>query len=343
MPALQQDSITSAQTAVSADTASWKPAAKAAPTPAEVIAALPDDATPEQQDSAVQANIKVVNTHLSTRPDTLALPGQEQWTRPGEVNRPEHYIETLLEGDSLLTQGAWLGRNGAAGDPVPYSIRGDDALTAMLVFCFIMAATAYKGTRRFITMQAKAFFRKKGQGASDMSETTAELRSQFFFVLQTCLLLAMVSFIYTLENVADTFILASQYQLVAVFFGVYVAYFAVKALAYWAVNSVFFGLRDSVLWLKAVMFAVSVEGVALFPLVLLMSYFDLSMQKATAYVAFVIVLVKIALFYKSFILFFRHKAFCLQIILYFCALEIMPLLTLWGVLVKVVDHLKITF
>ena len=335
MPALQQDSITSAQAAVSTDTASWKPAAKAAPTPAEVIASLPDDATPEQQDSAVQANIKVVNTHLSTRPDTLTLPGQEQWTRPGELNRPEHYMETLLEGDSALTQGAWRGRNGEAGDPVPYSMRSDDVLTALLIFCFIIAVTAYKGTRRFVTMQAKAFFRKKGQGASDMSETTAELRSQFFFVLQTCLLLAVTSFIYTLENVADTFILASQYQLVAVFFGVYVAYFTVKALA--------FGRRDSVLWLKAAMFAVSVEGVALFPLVLLMSYFDLSMQKAAAYVAFVIVLVKIALFYKSFILFFRHKAFCLQIILYFCALEIMPLLTLWGVLVKVVDHLKITF
>ena len=74
-----------------------------------------------------------------------------------------------------------------------------------------------------------------------------------------------------------------------------------------------------------------------------MSYFDLSVQNAVAYVAFVTVLVKISLFYKSFILFFRQKVFFLQIILYFCALEIMPLLSLWGVLVQIVEQLKINF
>ena len=106
---------------------------------------------------------------------------------------------------------------------------------------------------------------------------------------------------------------------------------------------VFFGRRRSAKWLKTLMFAVSVEGIALFPLVLLMSYFDLSVQNAVAYVAFVTVLVKISLFYKSFILFFRQKVFFLQIILYFCALEIMPLLSLWGVLVQIVEQLKINF
>ena len=105
----------------------------------------------------------------------------------------------------------------------------------------------------------------------------------------------------------------------------------------------FFGSRKSVKWLKSLLFATSMEGVALFPLVLLVSYFDLSMQKAIIYVFFVIALVKMSLLYKSFIVFFKHKAFFLQIILYFCALEIMPLLALWGVLVNVVDYLKINF
>ena len=166
---------------------------------------------------------------------------------------------------------------------------------------------------------------------------------QFFFVLQTCLLLSIISFLYTLERVADTFFLSSQYQLVAIFFGIYVAYFALKMLVYWLVNNVFFGRRKSVRWLKQLLVVTSVEGIALFPLVMLQSYFDLSIQKAVIYVIFVIVVSKIMLLYKSFVMFFRHKNFFLQIILYFCALEIMPLLSLGGILVKVVDYLKINF
>ena len=343
MPTPQTDTTAAAHAAFSPDTTAVPRNGKPALSVAEVIDRLPDDATPAQQDSAVQAAFHVENTHLSTRPDTLSLPGVKAGTCHGKVNAPGYYIEKLVEGDTVLFKGMEWGRCGVAGDPVPYSIRGDDVLTGLLLLCFIAALTAYKGTRRFFSMQAKTFFRGKGTGGDDMPETTAELRSQVFFMLQTCLLLAMVSFIYTLENVADTFVLTSQYQLVAVFFGIYVAYLAAKMLVYWLVNNVFFGRRDSARWLKSLMFAVSVEGVALFPLVLLMSYFDLSVQNATAYVAIVIGLVKISLFYKAFVMFFRQKAFFIQIILYFCALEIVPLLSLGGILVKVVEQLKINF
>ena len=217
------------------------------------------------------------------------------------------------------------------------------ALTALLIGCFIVAMVAFANSRRFFMRQAKYFFREPNSNTTEMTETSAEVRFQFFFVLQACLLLATVSFIYTLECVADTFILSSQYQLVGIFFGIFAAYFLVKLIASWAVNNVFFGRKKSVRWLKSQLFATSVEGIALFPVVLLQAYFDLSIQKAVIYVIFVIVVSKIMLLYKSFVMFFRHKNFFLQIILYFCALEIMPLLSLGGILVKVVDYLKINF
>lgn len=72
-----------------------------------------------------------------------------------------------------------------------------------------------------------------------------------------------MSFLYTQDCVADTFILSSQYQLVAIFFGVFVGYYALKMLIYWFVNSVFFG-KKSTRWLKSFLFITSFEGVALF-------------------------------------------------------------------------------
>ena len=330
-------------TVARADSTQAEPAGKAVPSPYEIIKRLPADATPSQQDSAVQASLHVVNTHLSTRPDTLRLPLQGEWTSPRDAELPLYYRETFFAGDSLYHPEIGGGRQGIAGDPVPYTVRGDSTITALLLVCFIVAMIAFANTRRFIGRQARHFFREPRSGAAELSETTSEFRSQFFFMLLTCLLLSLISFLYTLERVADTFVLSSQYQLLGIFFGIFVAYFAIRMLVYWIVNSVFFGARASARWLKLLLFLTSAEGFALFPSVMLQAYFDMSVRNTVAYTALVIILVKILLFYKSFVMFFKQKNFFLQIILYFCALEIMPLLSLVGVLVKVVDYLKINF
>lgn len=311
--------------------------------PYEVLQQLPADATPAQQDSAIQSVFHVENTHLSTRPDTLHLPGHDKGKSAKDISLPQYYKQNFFSNDSMYHPELDGGRYGVAGDPVPYTIKGDNTITALLLGCFVLALIAFSKSRRFLFRQAKDFFYEPRTFTSEFSETTNELRFQSFLVLQTCLLFALVSFLYTQECVADTFILSSQYELVAIFFGVFVAYFVLKMLVYWFVNGVFFGKKKSARWLKSFLFITSVEGVALFPLVMLQSYFDLSIQNAVFYVAFVIILVKILLFYKSYVVFFNQKNFFLQIILYFCALEIMPLLSLGGALVKIVDYLKINF
>ena len=95
--------------------------------------------------------------------------------------------------------------------------------------------------------------------------------------------------------------------------------------------------------MKAMLFLSAVEGVSLFPLVMLQSYFDISVQSAIIYAAVVLILVKILTIYKGFVIFFRQNGAVLQIILYFCALEIIPILALAGFLVMIVDYLKINF
>ena len=87
----------------------------------------------------------------------------------------------------------------------------------------------------------------------------------------------------------------------------------------------------------------AMEGIALFPIVMLQSYFGISVQSAIIYAAIVLILVKLLTIYKCFVIFFRQNGAILQIILYFCALEIIPMLALAGFLVMIVDYLKINF
>ena len=95
--------------------------------------------------------------------------------------------------------------------------------------------------------------------------------------------------------------------------------------------------------MKSYLFLVSCEGVVLFPAIILMTYFGFSLQAAIIYALVVVGIGKILSFYKSLIIFFKRKGAFLQIILYFCALEVVPLFALWGGLVLISHYLKINF
>ena len=68
------------------------------------------------------------------------------------------------------------------------------------------------------------------------------------------------------------------------------------------------------------------------------------MQNAIIYTLGSGVFVKILTFYKSYIIFFAQNGLYLQNILYFCALEMVPLVSLWSGLAVIVNHkLKVNF
>ena len=58
-------------------------------TPYQVLRLLPKDATPAQQDSAIQAWFGHAEIHYSEQPDTLHLPGHEVPRDLKEVNIPQ--------------------------------------------------------------------------------------------------------------------------------------------------------------------------------------------------------------------------------------------------------------
>jgi hypothetical protein len=303
---------------------------------------LPKSATPQQMDSAIQLHIKPSEIRWSTMPDTLHLPGHSRGKSFRDVSLPQYYKESFFSKDSLFHPELTGGRLGVAGDPVPYTIAGDNFFTSLLLGCFILAMVACSQSRRFIGRQAKNFFFVSHDNFTTITETSNELRFQIFLVLQTCLLLAFGFFFYTRAFVGDTFVL-EPYEIIGIYSGIIAVYFAFKFLAYWFTNWVFFDKKRNEQWLKSLLFIISMEGVAIFPIVLLQTYFNLSMRGAIVYAAIIMIFVKILTFYKTYIIFFRQKGSFLQNILYFCGLEIVPLLTTWGILVTVNSYLEINF
>lgn len=311
-------------------------------TPREVLSWLPKDATPAQQDSAIQAHIKPSEIHWSSQPDTLHLPGHTAGKSFRNMSLPQYYKESFFSTSEYFHPELRGGRMGVAGDPVPYTVAGDNLLTSLLLLCFVLTSVSFARSRHFILRQAKHFFRTPRIGTTEVNETSSELWFQLFLVLQTCLLISIGYFLYSRVSIGDTFIV-EQYVVIGIYAGVIAMYFLLKSFFYLLTGWIFFDKKKNEQWQKSYFFLISMEGLMIYPMILLMAYFGFSMQMALIYALIVFVLVKFLSFYKSHIIFFRKMGAFLQNILYFCALEMVPLFALAGGLVLISHYLKINF
>lgn len=275
--------------------------------------------------------------------DTLHLPIPTKGHSLLDVQLPQYYREGFFSKDTLFHPELPGGRFGVAGDPVPYNIHNDSIITSILLGFFILMVIAYANTHEFVNRQLKKFFYVPSEGILEVSETGTELRIQLFMVLLSSVLLSLLYYFYVIHFVGDTFILNSQYLLIAIYLVMMVSYFMAKWWLYTLVNVVFFGSKKNRHWLKTILFISSMEGAVFLPAVLLQAYFDMTEKNVVIYFIIVLIFVKILTFFKCYVAFFRRNVVKLQIILYFCALEMVPLLAFWGALDYVTDSLKINF
>lgn len=312
-------------------------------TPAEVLSWLPSTATPAQMDSAIQAHIKPSEITWSQCPDTLHLPGWPAGKSYQKYSLPQYYKESFFAKDSLFHPELRGGRLGVAGTPMPYSIANDNFFVSILLACFILIMVAFTQSRGFFVRQAKKFFyATHSEATTVVPETSNEIRFQMALVVQTCLMLGLSFFFYTRTHIGETFMI-DTYQVVGIYVGVMMLYFLIKTALSSMVNWVFFDGKENLQIQKSLLFITATEGVVLFPVIMLQTFFEMSAYFTLIYTCVVIVCAKILTLFKQFIIFFGNKPFGLQIILYFCALEIVPLLALWAGLTTINGYLKINF
>ena len=254
---------------------------------------------------------------------------------------PQYYREGFFSKDSLFHPELPGGRYGTAGDPVPYTVRGDSVITSLLLLCFILVLISFSNVRNFFARQVKDIFYLSRDAASEVNETATEVRFQLFLVVLAALFISLLYYFYTIHYIGDDFVLPSQYHLIVICWGIILIYFALKVVLYYLVNNVFFDSKRNEHWVKSLLFITAVEAVLLFPAVIVQAYFHLPIQNVEIYFCLVLIFVKLLAFYKTYVIFFRRNVVSLQIILYFCALEIVPLLNLWSILDLTTNSLKV--
>ena len=307
----------------------------------QIISELPKDATEWQKDSAVQAYFHPgENNHYSDQPDTLGLPGQRADATHivdyGKLCRPDAFADTLFQGRSTAQVGLSV-------PDVPYHTGSDWLISSSLIIGMLAAILAFAVSRGFVERQVKNFFYTENERTTTIPDTTSELRNQILLVAFTCLILAVAYYCYALFWNGNQFDVASNSQLIGIYIAAFVGYFLFKAILYQFVNWVFFDRKKIEQWNKSVLFLTAMEGLVAAPAVMLFVFGNLSLTACLIIVAIVATFAKICTFYKCYLIFFKRFGAFLQIFLYFCALELIPLVGLVELLEAFNNNLIINF
>lgn len=223
---------------------------------------------------------------------------------------------------------------GYAGDPVPYQFRTDDYVTSALMISFFLMVWVVASSWHFLRGLLRDFFYNRQQ-PNLFTERAGALRGRFFLVMQTCFLQSLLFFDYTQEQMPEVFAQVSPYTLLLTSTGVISTFYFGKILTYRFINGIFFPPERNKQWNNHFLVSILATGFLLLPLTLLVVFFDLPFEETLIAYVLLIAIVKILLFYKCYRIFFGSLLGNLHIILYFCALEIVPSLFIWGLLLSI--------
>ena len=274
------------------------------------------------------------DTLSSQNTDTLSLLQQEQIS-PAKADGGSLQLADLHAVQEV--------DSGFEGTPISYSPRTDDAIALTLLACFFLSSIALARGKKFLSQQVKDFVLHRERTSIFDSSTAADVRYLLVLVLQTCVLSGITFLNYFHDTCPALMDHVSSLLLLGIYVGFCLAYFLLKWLLYMFLGWTFFDKNKTNVWLESYSALIYYVGFALFPFVLFLVYFDLSLTNLVIIGSIILIFTKILMFYKWIKLFFHQFSGLLLLIVYFCALEIVPCLLLYQGMIQMNNILLIKF
>jgi hypothetical protein len=229
------------------------------------------------------------------------------------------------------------------GIPLPYQLRTDSAVILLLLVCFVLTSSVLARGRKFMVQKAKHFFSSGSRSTFSGELPASDGRYTMVLVVQTCMLVGLFIYDYFSDHSPLLFERVPRWMLLGGYILAAVLFFALKGFVYALVNAVFFTPVQCKAWQSAYFNVIAATGLLLYPVALVLVSVGIPLQILPFLYAIVIIITKILFFYKSISTFFNSFRCSVHLILYLCALEIIPDFMLWKWIVSANDVLILKF
>ena len=218
---------------------------------------------------------------------------------------------------------------GMPGEPLPYLPNADWMITTLLFFCILLTSFAFSKEKKYLLQQIKTSLSSRERSSMFDESAIGGSRYSFLLKIHTTVLLGFYIYHYYASHLPLLFEKVPHIALLAGFIVAIGIFILLKCTLYQSINWIFFQKVRNSIWIESFFNIYIWTGILMLPLVLLIVYFNISSTTSLILVGALIIFAKIALFWKCFSNFFEKIHGALHLILYFCALEILPDLILW--------------
>lgn len=227
------------------------------------------------------------------------------------------------------------------GIPIPYTPGRDDLVVLLLLGCFFVSGYVLSRSRKFLLQLLKDFLLHRERTSIFSTTTAADMRCLLLLILQTCVLCAILLFCCSCELHPVLVQHYPSWMLLGIYLSLPLTFLFLKWLSYSFIGWIFFDRTVVEHWLESYSTLLYYLGFALFPFILLILYSQLSFLSVAVIGVLITLFIKILMFYKWIKLFCSDLCGILLLILYFCALEIMPCFVAYQGLIQLNDYLII--
>ena len=257
-----------------------------------------------------------------------------------QEEKPYPFYEDMgfLQGDSMLHPEVTVAPTGFDGVLRPYQLMQDEWVTLLVLLCFAFLVLIQKKIRTYVSEQAREFFLpSRNITKKDKISTNSERLIPWVMMLLICIMGGLSVYMYNQNRQIFFLGQMSPYQLIGLYTGIWAAYFLVKLLLSGFLNWIFFDREKKQKWRKSVFFLFTVEALLFFPLIIITIYLNLPPHIPLQIAFILVIFIKILHLYKTFLIFFPKFHGTLHLIVYFCTLEIVPLMAVFMALIRVTD------
>lgn len=229
------------------------------------------------------------------------------------------------------------------GIPLPYAPSNDNTIAAVLMVCFFLTLLVVSRHRKLLGQLIKDFILHRERTSIFSTSTAGDMRSLLLLSIQTGMLASVTLFCLFVKQSPQLIHHISTLQWIVLFFAVVLLYFTIKWMLYSFLGWIFFDKSKTTLWLESYSTLIYYLGFALFPFILVVVYFDRQLTFIVVFSLIFLSITKILMIYKWIKLFCENFYGSILIIVYFCALEMLPSILLYDGMLQLTNYLTIKF
>lgn len=241
----------------------------------------------------------------------------------------------------------WAGRDsvvhfvGVSGEPVPYNLDNDVFVTATLLACLFIACFVVSRSIYALGLQAKNFFRLRDRSEDFSLKSESEVRGGLFVVLLEGFVLGLLFFSFFTMQPGSPTLSVPPYMLLLANIGIVFVYLVYKYGVLQLFNWTFFSSGDRQAWMRGYNLIAFGKALTMLVLTMVVLYAKLPISLCIYIFLGLLGVFELLVLYKTKQIFFGSIVGLVPAILYFCTLELLPLLFLWVILVQTNVSIKL--